>query len=119
MMTVSLKGAEFFAYHGYYPEEQLIGTAFIVDIDVTFEPSADVGNDDISGTVNYEQLYNICCHEMKTPRKLIETVASDIIEKVKAKYDFAEEIILVVKKRYPPFKGIVDHSAITIRYNKS
>lgn len=119
MMTVSLKGAEFFAYHGYYPEEQLLGTTFIVDIDVSFEPSGNAGSDDISKTVNYEQLYNICCHEMKTPRKLIETVANDMIEQVKAQYNFAEEIILVVKKKYPPFKGIVDHSAVTLRYNKA
>lgn len=118
MMTVSLKGAEFFAYHGYYPEEQLTGTMFIVDIDVSFKPSADVGSDDISKTVNYEHLYNICCHEMKTPRKLIETLGNDIIKKVKAQYDFAEEIILVIKKKYPPFKGIVNHSAITLRYVK-
>lgn len=118
MITVSLKGAEFFAYHGYYPEEQLLGTKFIVDIDVSFQSAGDAGSDDLSNTVNYEHLYNICCHEMKTPRKLIETVGNDIIEKVKAKYDFAEEIILVVKKKYPPFKGIIDHSAITLRYNK-
>jgi 7,8-dihydroneopterin aldolase/epimerase/oxygenase len=119
MITVSLKSAEFFAYHGYYPEEQLLGTTFIVDIDVSFEPLADAGSDDLSGTVNYEQLYNICCDEMKTPRKLIETVASNIMEKVKAQYSFVDEIVLVIMKKNPPFKGIVGHSAITLRYNKA
>jgi len=30
--TIGLEGMEFFAYHGFYTEEQKIGTTFIVDV---------------------------------------------------------------------------------------
>ena len=29
---VSLEGVRFFAYHGFYPEEQVLGAEFIVDL---------------------------------------------------------------------------------------
>lgn len=116
--TVSLKGAEFFAHHGYYPEEQVLGATFIVDIDVSFQPLTDDGNDELDNTVNYEQLYHICCEVMKTPRKLIETVATDILNGIKTRYKFAEEVVVVVKKKHPPFKSNINYSAVTIRYTQ-
>ena len=39
MITVALHGAEFFAKHGFYPEEQLLGCKFLVDIVVGFYSS--------------------------------------------------------------------------------
>jgi dihydroneopterin aldolase len=52
MVTISLHGAEFFAYHGFYPEEQLIGAKFIVDIEVNFTPLADIKVDKLANTVD-------------------------------------------------------------------
>jgi dihydroneopterin aldolase len=37
MGKILLEGMEFFAYHGHYEEEQIIGTKFIVDIEIDFE----------------------------------------------------------------------------------
>ena len=37
MYTISLENLEFYAYHGYYQEENLIGTNFIVDIHVKID----------------------------------------------------------------------------------
>ena len=33
-MTVSIKNAEFFAYHGYYAEERSAGNTFLIDCEV-------------------------------------------------------------------------------------
>ncbi len=57
---VSLEGVRFFAYHGYYPEEQILGTEFIVDVDTELEVFT-AGEDDISNTVNYEKIFQIIC----------------------------------------------------------
>ncbi len=75
MMKIAIHGAEFFAYHGVYPGEQKIGNCFLVDIDVAFTPEKVITDDNLSSTVNYQQLYEIAAEEMKHPRKLIETVA--------------------------------------------
>ncbi|RYE12605.1 MAG: dihydroneopterin aldolase [Sphingobacteriales bacterium] len=118
MITVLLQGAEFFAYHGYYPEEQILGGRFVVDLAVSFNGQGNA-DDQLKNTVNYERLYHICCIEMKNTRKLIETVAQAISDQIKTDYPYTEHIELTVKKLHPPMKGIIAYSGVTVSYNKS
>jgi dihydroneopterin aldolase len=110
MITIALQGAEFFAYHGFYPEEQKLGCRFLVDIEVGFNPQTDPAADELKHTVDYEKVYN--------PRKLIETVGQAIMEKIQKKYPYVETICVTIKKLSPPLLGKVAHSAVTIRYGK-
>ena len=118
MIKIALHGAEFFAYHGFYPEEQKLGNCFLVDIEVRFMPAADLSEDKISNTVNYEHLYEIACDEMKQTKKLIDTVAQAILDKVKAKYGFADNIQVSIKKLNPPLGCKVEYTNVIISYNK-
>jgi dihydroneopterin aldolase len=118
MITVALHGAEFFARHGFYPEEQLLGGRFSVDISVGFMPVGELTGDELANTVNYEQLYEITSREMQQPKKLIETLAQAIIEEIKKQYAFIETITVTVKKLNPPMKGKVAHSEVSITYNR-
>jgi dihydroneopterin aldolase len=114
MITIAIQGAEFFAYHGFYPEEQKLGTKFIVDVEVSFMPAGNIKEDKISNTVDYEKVYNIVCDEMKNTRKLIETVAQSIADGVKEKYNFVDKIRVSIRKVNPPLDGKVDFSSIVI-----
>lgn len=120
-MIVALHGAEFFAYHGVYPEEQFTGSCFVVDIEVTFEPSASGGlnTDDLNDTVNYEELYDIACQRMEQPQKLVETVATFIIEDITSRYSSAEEIKISIKKLNPIAGAKVKYAEISLNYNKT
>jgi 7,8-dihydroneopterin aldolase/epimerase/oxygenase len=114
MITIAIQGAEFFAYHGFYPEEQLLGARFMVDASVDFEPVKDIKQDNISNTVDYEQLYHIVCEQMKQTRKLIETVAQSIADQIRERYPFAKKVQVSIKKMNPPLAGKVDHSKVVI-----
>jgi len=114
MITISLHGAEFFGFHGFYPEEQKLGCKFIVDVDVNFEPLNNLKDDKLSNTVDYEQVYNIVDGQMKKTSKLIETVAQAIADEIKARFSFAHTIRVSIKKLNPPLKGKVDYSNIVI-----
>jgi len=114
MVEINLQEAEFFAFHGFYPEEQLLGCRFLVDISVSFEPVGDLSKDEIENTVNYEQLYNIACEEMQYTRKLIETVGQSIAGKIRQTYPFVTSIKVAIKKIDPPLKGKVAHSSVVI-----
>src|SRR5476651_344519 len=107
MIKVSLHGAEFFAYHGFYPEEQLLGNQFVVDIDVEFETDADLIADEINDTVNYEQLYAIAETEMQHARKLLETVAQAIANRIRTNHTQVKNIRVELKKLNPPLRGSV------------
>lgn len=114
---VSLEGIRFFAYHGFYPEEQVLGTEFIVDVDTELEVYA-AGGDEISNTVNYERLFQITSHEMKTPRKLLETVAHGILEQIRHEFIAVKNIRVLIRKMHPPLGGDVRNSAIELTFNR-
>ena len=54
MLTIALEGLQFYAYHGLYPEEQIIGNHFILDIRVSIPEPEDPGS--LNESVNYEVL---------------------------------------------------------------
>ncbi len=114
MVTISLIGAEFFAYHGFYPEEQKLGSRFIVDAEVSFIPVANLGDDELTNTVNYERLYLLIAKQMAQTKKLIETVAQAIADDIKVQYHFTNNIKVSIRKLNPPLKGKVEYSCVTI-----
>jgi dihydroneopterin aldolase len=119
MIKVALQGVQFFAYHGFYPEEQVLGSHFIVDVAVEFLQQHHYTDDEIAHTVNYEQLYQFADAEMKHTRKLLETVVQGIIDRIKTAYPFAEVIRASITKLNPPLPGNVASSFVEISYHKS
>jgi dihydroneopterin aldolase len=83
---IAIEGMKFYAFHGYYPQEQLIGTEFLVDVYVEVNISKAGNSDQLSDTVNYETIYRIVKAEMSKKSKLIEHVAQRIIFKIKSFY---------------------------------
>lgn len=118
MIKVALQGVKFFAYHGFYPEEQVLGSHFVVDVSVEFAQEHHYNDDEIAYTVNYEHLNQMVDAEMEHTRKLLETVVQGIIDRAKAAYPFAEVIKASITKLNPPLPGNVAASFIEITYQK-
>jgi dihydroneopterin aldolase len=114
---VSLNGIRFFSYHGFYPEEQILGTEFIVDIETELEVF-DSGSDDLSNTVNYERLLHIATEEMSIPRKLIETVAHSILERIRHEFLPVQIIRVVIRKMHPPLGVQINNSSIELSFSR-
>ncbi len=113
--TVALKDVKCFALHGYYPEEQLTGNHFIIDLTTEFTPLG--FDDELVQTVNYEDLNSIIRTEMKNTQKLLETVLNNIISKVIEIYPFVEKIDVSMKKLNPPMPGQIGHSFVQLSYS--
>ena len=88
-----------------------------MDIDITFAPHTELTNDHIGNTVNYEQLYTVAEQEMKHTRKLLETVAQSIVDRIRADHPNVETISVALKKLNPPLKGQVAYSLVTVTEN--
>lgn len=114
---VSLEGVRFFAYHGFYPEEQIVGTEFIVDVETETEVFSS-GDDEISNTVNYERLFRIASEEMDVPRKLIETVAHGILDKIRHEFIAVQEIRVKIRKMHPPMGAEIRNSGIELVFRR-
>ncbi|WP_207425488.1 dihydroneopterin aldolase [Pedobacter sp. SYSU D00535] len=115
---VALEGIRFFAYHGFYPEEQLTGNEFLVDISTETTVHSD-GADEIENTVNYERLFAIASAEMESPKKLLETVAHAILNKVKDEFPQVGQVEVSIRKLRLPVKGEIKNSLIQLTYKRS
>ncbi len=116
IQTVALKDVKFFALHGYYPEEQLIGNHFLVSATVTFLPSED--SEVLHHTVNYEVLNAIMSEEMQNTQKLLETVVKNILHRILSAFPFLLTIEVGIKKLNPCMPGAVNHSFVQLHYTK-
>lgn len=114
VQTVALKEVKFYAFHGYYPEEQLTGSHFSVDVEVTFVPQGDTEN--LASTVNYEVINNILIAAMQQTKQLLETVINHVIDELIAAYPFISTAVVGIKKLHPPMPGEIGHSFVQLSY---
>lgn len=112
---VGVKGADFYAYHGYYEPEQASGNNFLVDAEVSFDSFYNA-SDDLSNTVNYESIYNIIKEVMIIKQKLLETVVYDIISKLKDVYPNLKSGKVRIEKISPQLGGKVDKSYVEMEF---
>jgi dihydroneopterin aldolase len=105
MGKISLEGMEFFAYHGCFHEEQLIGTKFSVDLSVDADTSLAETGDHLHDAINYTGLYHIVKTEMEIRSHLLEHVASRIISSVVEAYPAIEAMEVKISKLNPPVGG--------------
>lgn len=102
---IILQGLEFHAYHGVYPHERDSGNWFEVDIEVETDFTEGAQADELSGTVNYETLFNIIKAEMEVPSRLLETVALKIVNTTLATLSQVQAITITISKLNPPIGG--------------
>lgn len=110
MAIVALEGMRFFSKHGYYDEEQTLGTEFVVDVYVETLDAPAAESDKLADAVNYETIYLLCQVEMKKTSKLIEAVAQRILDRVEDIYPQASGVRVRLRKMHPPLAGPA-HSA--------
>lgn len=104
MGVLSINGMRFYAFHGYYPQEQLCGGWFTVNVSVEIDMTSAGNSDELEETVNYGLIWDIAKEEMATPSKLIEEVATRILNKVRALPGAGKTKVTLVKNA-PPIKG--------------
>ncbi len=115
MGTIALEGLEFFAYHGYFDEEQKIGNKYAVDIVVTADFSEAARRDRLSATIDYGQLYRITAAVMQKPARLLEHLAHRIITEIRQHYPDVASVEVSVSKFNPPIGGVCQRARITLR----
>jgi 7,8-dihydroneopterin aldolase/epimerase/oxygenase len=112
MSLIALEGMQFYAYHGVYDEEQIIGNNFIVDIFISTDYSKAVEEDDIFKTINYETVYLVCEVEMRKKVKLLETLADNIILALKHQFNSIQDVSIKIAKKNPIPGARVANSSI-------
>ncbi|MEM8907630.1 MAG: dihydroneopterin aldolase [Bacteroidota bacterium] len=101
MGKIALEGMKFYAYHGVYEEEQIIGNHFIVDVYIETSYEEAIADDDIHQTINYETVYLVCQTQMKRKVRLLETLLENIRTNLKHQFNSIQEVTIRIKKLNP------------------
>ncbi|MFN8283394.1 MAG: dihydroneopterin aldolase [Chitinophagales bacterium] len=111
-LWIGLEGMEFYAHHGVYDYEREKGGKYMVDAFVYTDATIAEEKDDLSGTVNYELIYEAVSKNMQEPAKLIEHLAHNIIKEMKTFVPATDKIRIKIKKIKPPLDGEVAASVV-------
>ncbi len=105
MITVHLHNVLFYAYHGIYEEEKVLGNEYELSADIQFHEANEVIYS-IQQTINYVEIYKIIQKRMDIPSPLLETIIMDIGNSIKKKYDNVRSIAIHLKKIHPTIMGM-------------
>ncbi|MBP7184121.1 MAG: dihydroneopterin aldolase [Saprospiraceae bacterium] len=117
MTKLILNDMRFYAYHGYYEEEQVLGAYYTVNVEIEADFKNAANEDELAKTLNYETLYSLVKIEMKKRFKLIETLGYEILQSIKRFFPKIESITIVIEKEHPPLLGNVKAAKFVINEN--
>ncbi len=107
MGKIVLEGMEFFAYHGHFKEEQIIGSRFLVDLELETDTSVPEVTDHLADTLNYQEVYGVVKREMEKKSYLLEHVTRRILDSVREAFPRVTHARIRVAKMNPPVGGTV------------
>ena len=114
MGKVSLEGMEFYARHGYYEEERVIGNKYSVDVTLELDFSEASSEDKLEGTVNYEKVYEIVQNVMSIDANLLEHLAGKMIKALKTNFSEVSSVQVKISKYNPPIKGLCKRAVVEL-----
>jgi dihydroneopterin aldolase len=101
MGLIEIEGMDFFAYHGCFKEERVIGTRFTVDAWLTVNTDDAETSDDLKHTVNYQAVYALLRQEMEKHSHLLEHVARRVIDAIYRDFKEVTHVKIKVSKLNP------------------
>lgn len=119
MSQIFLEGLEFYAYHGCFREEQVVGTWFNVDVVLWGNFEQSVKTDDIHDTVNYLLVYRTIKTIMETPAKLLESVVDRMLDAVLEEFPMVDRVQIKLSKLNPPLGGKIRSVSVKTAKNRN
>lgn len=114
MSKIYLEDVKIYAYHGVLPEENSIGTYYILNVELHTDLWKASESDDLNDTISYADINDILHSEMKIKSKLLEHVAGRIISKIHDRFPQIDYIKLKITKTAPPMQGEMKGASIEL-----
>jgi dihydroneopterin aldolase len=105
MGKILIERMEFYAFHGHYQEEQIVGNRFLVDLEIFSDMSKPAATDDLEDAINYQTAYRLVQREMKKKSSLLENIAKRILDALFDEFPALDEAKVTVRKMNPPMGG--------------
>ena len=114
MCIIEIEEMEFYAYHGHYEEERIVGNRFLLDLRMETACGKAAKSDSINDAVNYQTAYKIIREQMKQKSQLLENIAQRILDALFKDIKGIKKASIKVRKMNPPMGGQIKSVAVTM-----
>ncbi len=114
MGLIQIEEMEFYAYHGHYKEEQIIGNRFLVDLTLETDMENPSRTDRLEDAVNYQEAYRLVNDEMQVSSHLLEHIAARILDSLFAHFKSVKHATIKISKMNPPLGGKTRAVSVTL-----
>ncbi len=124
MFEIVIKDLSLFGYHGVNDEEKVKGQEFLFNISIfidrdTASKKGFLKKDDIKNTVNYSEIIEIIKYiNEKNKFDLLETLSSDIAEKILSFSPMIKRVRVRVEKISPPVREKIGSVGVEVQIDK-
>ena len=115
MGKIIIEAMEFYAFHGHYKEEQIVGNRFLVDLELEADMTLPAESDQLEDAVNYQIAYKLIKEEMKRKKSnLLENIAKRILDLLEENLEGVKSVTIRIRKMNPPMGGPIKSVSVTL-----
>lgn len=115
MGKIIIEAMEFYAFHGHYKEEQIVGNRFLVDLELEADMTLPAKSDQLEDAVNYQVAYKLIKEEMKRKKSnLLENIAKRILDSLEENLKGVKSVTIRIRKMNPPMGGPIKSVSVTL-----
>lgn len=112
MGKIILENIRIYSNHGCLDEEALIGSDYMVDLEIEADLSKSAQTDELNDTVDYVHLNKIVKEEVGIRSKLLEKVADRVLQRIGNEISMVKFVRIKLSKMNPPIGGNVEKVSI-------
>jgi dihydroneopterin aldolase len=111
---IELEEMEFYAYHGCFREENVVGNRFLANVTIQTDMDRPMQTDKIEDALNYVKVYEIVRTEMQQTSNLLEHVTARVIDSLYRHFPQIEWCKVKISKMNPPMGGQMKNVSVTL-----
>ena len=114
MGIIEIEGMKFYAYHGHFESEQVVGNEFTVNLKIKTDCNKAAISDNLNDALNYQNVYEIIKQEMSVNSHLLENVAKRILDSLYSNFKAIIKAEIKISKMNPPMGGEIEKVSVTM-----
>jgi dihydroneopterin aldolase len=114
MGIIEIEGMKFYAFHGHFESEQVVGNDFEVNLKIETDCEKASVSDNLDDALNYQTAYKIIKKEMEIPSHLLENVSKRILDSLYREFSSIKKAEIKISKMNPPMGGEIEKVSVTM-----
>lgn len=111
---IELEEMEFYAYHGCFKEENVVGNRFLANIAIKTDMERPMQSDSIGDALNYVKVYELVRTEMQQTSNLLEHVTARVMDSLYRHFPEIQWCRVKISKMNPPMGGQMKKVSVTL-----